>query len=204
MDQEHKRLEFISRFVIFLPIIVLILAFFINSSSQKATFLAEQVTPTIISQDVIVKKKQSTAKTNMKLDLNGPYRCVYKDKTIDADISIKNKNVYAVYKTKNTTATAVLKGDCAYNWEQNKLTGEKMCGISQYISIFEMLSSWNIMSFDSLSSMISEAQPGMSIDSSVMSNIAESCKKEEVNDSLFVVPTTISFSDVKSISPSGL
>ncbi len=203
MDHEQKRLELISRFVIFLPIIVVLLAFVANSSSDKKLSLAEQITPTIVSQQSIVNKKISGSK-KIELNLNGPYHCVYKDNSIDADISIKNKNLYATYKSKDVTSTIVVKGDCAYMWKQGAVTGEKMCGIGQYISMFEMLSSWNIMSFDSLSSMIGEVQPGMTIDSSVMSNIANSCKKQEITDTIFVVPTGITFTDMKSISPTGM
>lgn len=203
MDHEQKRLELVSRFVIFLPIIVVLLAFVANTSSNKKLSLAEQITPTIVSQQSIVNKKTVGSK-KIELNLNGPYHCVYKDNTVDADISIKNKNLYATYKSKDITSTIVVKGDCAYMWKQGTVTGEKMCGIGQYISMFEMLSSWNIMSFDSLSSMIGEAQPGMTIDSSVMSNIADSCKKQEIADTIFVVPTSITFTDMKSISPTGM
>ncbi len=203
MDKEQNRLELVSRFVIFLPIVVVLLAFVANSSSNKKQSLAEQITPTIVTQQSTVNKKAAVSK-KIELNLNGPYHCVYKDNSIDADISIKNKNLYATYKSKDVTTTIVVKGDCAYMWKQGSVTGEKMCGIGQYISMFEMLSSWNIMSFDSLSSMIGEAQPGMSIDSSVMSNIADSCKKQEVVDSIFTVPTSIVFTDMKSISPTGI
>lgn len=201
MDQEQKRLEFMSRIAIFLPLVVLLLGFLISANKPSQVTLSTDITPTISTQEVTGKTKTAT-QSGMKLDLVGPYQCSYKDASIEVNVLIKNKKVHATLLSDSITTNLLVNGDCGYKWEEGKLTGEKMCNISQYLSMAEMLSSMNLMSFDSILSMVGEMDSSVSLNSSVMSSVAQSCKKQEVAEEIFTIPTNIHFVDYQSITPS--
>lgn len=189
MDQEQKRLELVARIVIFFPLLVLLLGFLISSKQTSSVTLSEQVTPTVAVQESVEKKK--TDVSSVTFDLNGPYQCIYTDASMNVEIAVKNKKVSATFTTDETKTNILVNGDCGYKWEEGQFTGEKMCNIGQYLSIIDMLSSMNLMSFDSVLSMIQSVDSSVSIDSGVMSSVAQTCQKQEVEDSVFTIPDIV-------------
>lgn len=90
----------------------------------------------------------------------------------------------------------VVNGDCAYKWESNSTTGEKMCGMSQYFSLFDMMATLNGGGVDVktiLSLFQSSDSKSKGFSDTFIEKAAATCQKEVVNDSVFVVPTRIQF-----------
>lgn len=97
----------------------------------------------------------------------------------------------------------LVKGDCYYKWNTGEFTGDKMCGISTYISLYETISAVSggmdlgtLLSFSQMSDVKTA-----SISADFLQKTVESCKKVEVNDSVFTVPTTIRFKE--TAAPTG-
>lgn len=204
MDQEHKRLELISRIVIFIPLIIVVVSVLMKSNSPTKAILSEQITPSVVlnqSETKTSSKAPLMNKHNVSLDLYGPYRCEYKKDSTDITVAVKNKNISVSYVNGKTTTNVVITDECGYKWDEGTFTGEKMCNIGQYISIVEMLSSFNILKFDSILSMINQVDPSISVDPAIVTSITDTCKKEEIDSTVFTVPTTISFSDIQSVTP---
>lgn len=198
VDHEQKRLELISRVVIFIPLVVLLLGFLISSNKSSTANLSTAITPTISAQESAVKTK--TASSSINLNLTGPYQCQYNDETINANIVIKNKKIRATLISDTVTTNFLVNGDCGYTWEEGTFAGEKMCNIGQYLSMAEMLSSMNLMSLDSILSMVGDLDSSVQLDKNALSSVAQSCKKQEVADEQFILPTTITFSNYQVVT----
>ncbi|HRN70457.1 MAG TPA: hypothetical protein PLS49_04685 [Candidatus Woesebacteria bacterium] len=196
MHDEQKRLEFISRIVIFLPLIVIFLGFYMQSAKQSKAVLSEQISPTIATQEQ--QKVVSQNSQALKLDLNGPYRCQYNGEKTTVDVSIKDKKVFVTYIENQQTTNILLNGDCGYKWEQNATQGDKMCNVGQYISMAEMLTSMNLLSMDSILSWVGNIDSSLDISSSALTSIANTCKKEPIEDTIFSIPTAIMFTDMNN------
>lgn len=205
MDQEHKRLEFITRFVIFVPLIILLFSLLFKSNNPKKAVLNSQLTPTLILKQTEAQTASNIPKVNknnVKLDLYGPYRCVYKTEQSTIDVSVRNKHIAVLYETGSSLTHVVVTDTCGYKWDEGSTKGDKMCNISQYMSIVEMLSSMNILKFDSILSMVNQVAPGSSIDSSMMSAVTDTCKKEDISEAIFTIPQSISFTDLQTATQS--
>ena len=132
--------------------------------------------------------------TQKSLDLKGPYHCSYSGKDVKTEVYIKNRQVFASMQDKKTSYL-LLANDCIYNWDITSSKGSKVCGMSQYLSMYEMMASMNLVKVqDIVGSLLkntnknSEGQLDF-----IIPELTNSCKKEEVNDALFTLPTTVQF-----------
>lgn len=192
----------VSRFIIFVPIVILILSLYIHYTTPNKSSSNVVAVPSVQPQQSTVNSSstQSSA-SKININLTGPYRCGYQDKETQVAAFIKNKKVFVEFTQKNETDYVLLNGDCGYKWEKGKTTGEKMCGVGTYISLFESFSSMPFFDLNTIFSMIGQVGPSISIAPEKLSAVADSCKKETVDESVFTIPTAIVFSDLQTITP---
>ncbi len=195
MNLDYRRLEILTRFIIFLPLIVVLI--FIFRESKTNTAQTNSFNPTIP-----VETSQVTTPKNIKIDLNGPYACSYTQDGTQVQLSIQNKNVAATYIEGNKTTHMIVANDCGYIWHEGELTGQKLCNIGPYLSMVEMLSSFDMLDVDSILSMAQQVDPSIDVSKEVSENIMNTCVKEEIEASAFSVPSTITFTEIQSLSPS--
>jgi len=200
MDHFDK-LHPLIKFTIAIPIIILILAIFIQTSrTDRGTSNTQSIT--IPSKDA----QEYGSQVNVELltdsflsgggdgfDLEKPQVCSYSDEDITVEAQIQNKHVFANINQNNQASSFLVSEDCIYQWADGELTGIKMCNIGQYISMFEMFSSF--MSPSSLLSSIPGLDSSLPISTDVLSGISDSCKSSIVDEKLFKVPTSITFQE---------
>lgn len=205
MDAQHDRMYILSRFIIFLPLVILLLSFYWKSSSPKRSTQTIPNYPRITPVKEVGSGMMDLMKSgtnSAKVDLKGSYKCEYNANGKVVNGFIKNKKVYIEFTSKNLTEIALVNGDCGYRWQKGTFKGEKMCGVSQIMSIYESLSSMPFMGTDSLFTMIGSMNPSVTLTKEEISGIAKSCKKQEVVETTFTIPSNISFENKGSFTSS--
>ncbi len=193
----------ISRYIIFVPIIILVLSLYIHYSAPEQSSTNPSTIPSLEpQQNTLSRSTAKPASSAIKLDLKGPYKCEYKSNDMQVTAFILNRKVYVQFTQNKETDYVLLNGDCGYKWEKGETAGEKMCGVGTYISLFESLSGMPFFNINSIFSMVGQFAPSVSIAPSQLSSVADSCKKESVDDSVFTIPSTIIFSDIQKVTPS--
>lgn len=192
----------VSRYIIFVPVVIFILALYIHYSSPKQSSINSTTIPSVQpKQNGLDTVKTKSASSNNKLDLKGPYKCQYKTNDMDISAYILNRKVYVELTQNKKTDYILLNGDCGYKWVKGENKGEKMCGVGTYVSMIESFSSMPFFNINSMFSMVGQFSPSMNLEPAQLAQVAESCKKETVEDMVFTIPTTIIFSDIQKISP---
>lgn len=125
----------VSKIIIVIPIIIVVLALIFrfneNKNSPAKNFLP---TPTFILTPTPTVKPA-------KIDLKGPYICNFEIDKATISAYIKNKEIFLNKKEKEKEDNFLYKKDgCLYQWESNKFTGNKVCGLNYYIDFFEQFS----------------------------------------------------------------
>lgn len=167
--------SYVSKAVIVIPIFILIISLFFKFNTPKNRLdlpAGRQVNqaPTI---------KPIAQNNSFKFDLKGPILC--------DNLFIKDKKVLL----KNKITNYLLNGDCLYIWEAGKSTGEKKCGLSNYVSMAE-----NYLGFLSINDLINndlvkDKIKNKDID---LNAAVKSCKRGEIKDkSIFEIPKKIIF-----------
>jgi len=185
-------MEKISKFVIILPLVIIVLALVLNLDNKKAAIVADKITPTLVPTIII----QATPEA--KLDLQGPWICGYQDKESSISAFISNSRFFAEYKNKTTTQRYLVKDDCYYIWDKFKLLGEKNCGsVKQVLNIANMLLGLNVLDVKDIMSYLPqlglENKSGATNEAQIQS-ILNSCKKEKFDEKVFAVPSAVKFS----------
>src|SRR3989338_1749559 len=105
---------------------------------------------------------------------------------------IKNKNIYAKQVTSKGSTEFLLKGDCVYIWEKDSSDGQKICGVSQYLDLFSMLSSTPFFDIKTIIPALLGSKTGVEVPEK-LPDLDKVCKKGEVDEKLFELPTNIQF-----------
>lgn len=130
------------------------------------------------------------ASSSAGLNLSGPFVCNFSQNPLTVQGYIKNKQIFAQMRNKNTVNNFLLKDDCFYRWENGLSAGEKTCGLQPVLGLIEPLMNSGLLNEGMLS------QFNSSLDVNTVKGIMQSCKKEEIQDeSVFVVPINISFKE---------
>ena len=193
-DTEH--LHNITRFIIFLPLIIVIIFLFFNSRTRGDNYGA--VSPTQILTQTPANNLLDTAgsikpaATNGKLDLNGPTVCAFKDEKSNTTAYIKNKNIYAKQVSSKSSTEFILKGDCVYIWGKDSTSGQKICGVSQYLGLLEMFSSTPFFDLKTIVPALLGSKSGVEVPEK-LPDLDKVCKKGEVDEKLFNVPSNVEF-----------
>jgi hypothetical protein len=183
-----------SKVVIIIPLVILFLAVVLQLQ-QRVPFLnsKSKISPTPVLKPLSPTPPPVTSK--VKIDLNGPYMCSYADKQQSAQVYIKNKNIL-IQMMQAHGENILINGDCYYKWEPNQFTGDKMCGVSTYLGLYETMSALGGVDIGSVLSIAHLSDDkGAALSSDFIENVVNSCKKQEVSDTVFAIPRTVSFKD---------
>lgn len=179
-----------SRILFIIPVIVILIALLTKFSFAPSETKQEQKVTIFPTKPIEVQESSASAKIN----LQGPFRCQFVSPDASASAFIKERKVYITVNRKGTDQNVLLNGDCVYMWGKTGFNGEKVCGISSYISLGESLLSLNIISPESLFEQFGSLLPAGEIPNIDISSVLNSCKKEEIkDDTLFTIPKNILF-----------
>lgn len=179
-----------SRILFIVPIVVILVALLTKFSFAPSETKQEQIVTVSPVQPTEVREGSLYTKIN----LQGPFRCQLISPDASASAFVKEKKMYITVDRKETDQYVLLNGDCVYMWGKTGFSGEKVCGVSSYISLAESLFSLNIISPESLFEQFSSLLPTGEMPDIDMASILNSCKKEEIeDDSLFTIPKNILF-----------
>lgn len=173
--------HYASRAIIIIPIITVVIALILKFNNQdiKKQTVSEKILPPTIPT---IQTRSST-----KIDLQGPFTCLFTTEEATISAYIQDKKIFAQNIDENGTKNYLINGDCLYTWNLNGFSGEKKCGLSQYINTFEVLSSIGISNLDSILSIPATQE-------AAIKNLISSCKKEEIkNKDVFIIPNNILF-----------
>ena len=180
----------VSRILFIVPVVVILIALL-----TKFSFAPSEIKQgPKISLSPTMPLEIKTSSPSAKLNLQGPFQCQLVSPDSSASAFIKERKVYITVNRKETDQHVLLNGDCVYMWGKTGFNGEKVCGVSSYISLAESLFSLNIISPESLFEQFSSLLPAGEMSNIDMAGILNSCKKEEIKDNtLFAVPKNILF-----------
>ncbi|MEO6508794.1 MAG: hypothetical protein ABIO02_02480 [Patescibacteria group bacterium] len=200
-----------SKGIIILPLVVIVLTLAITAEQKIASIYSRlkpsptpeaQVTPTsqqTVVPSLVTQNPSSTSSASTKLDLVGPYICNHTEGKKSATVYIKNKNFYATI-VKQSSEKILVKGDCGYKWNPVAAVGEKTCGISQYFELMEAFGAMSGAGVDvkTMITSLSQSEDKDPLSEQFLNSLADSCTKKTVNDSLFVVPSGVSFHELST------
>jgi hypothetical protein len=168
-DNLDSFFSFVSKAVIIVPIVVVVLSLMFKFNQIKTGRINPTPTTTQIAQ-----------KNSFKFDLKGPIVC-------GSLLFVKDKKVFF----KNKQVDYLLNGDCLYSWEEGKNSGEKKCGLTNYLNLAEnYLGSMDINDLAN-NTLVKGFINEKNID---ISTVLKNCKREEIKDeSVFEIPKKVIF-----------
>lgn len=158
-----------SKKLIFIPLVIVFLALvFKATSASKTAPIADTLNWNSLTPTAAVESKKQD------FSLKGPYVCAYTDKTggVDLKAYVKNKNIALTITEKGKVDKYLLKGDCAY------LNGQKICGITPYVSLMEGMLNNNVTGLETMWSKYSKTKVDFR-------EALKSCVKKDFEDSVF-------------------
>ncbi len=203
-DDIEKLFHFLSKVVIVVPLILIILALIIKIGHVRdSLFLPQKIalrqsTTTPLQNNAKQFPMVKPATSEAAFDLNGPWLCNYSFAGGSLSASIKNRKVSAHFSSKGETDNFLLNGDCGYMWEAAAYSGQKICGISSYLSIFDTLSSLKMVDAGTIFQYLPQLglKNNTGINQADLKNIMGSCKKQDVAETSFVVPSNVLFKNI--------
>ncbi len=171
----------ISRFIIVIPIATVIIALIIKFN-QPAVVSPQKiaVSPTIVS---------SPSPVVTQIDLTGPWSCQFSSAAATIAAFIKDKKIAAAIQNGKQTNNIIINGDCFYSYMQGAYSGEKVCGISTYLNLF------NVLPLNMLdNNLLKNVGFNLPLNINDLKKGLNSCRKEAIKDeSIFDVPKNILF-----------
>lgn len=197
-DPLYEIFHFFSRILIFIPIGILIAGIMIRLNQTNKLIISSNES----KKAVITQNPSTVAVTpNVQLNLQGPFVCQFS--TPDATVSayIKNKNVSAHIQMKTEISRLLLSNDCVYIWKPTESVGQKICGLSPYISLLGTLPINGLLSGGISSGMMANLNImpiSVPIKAADIASLINSCKKQDVQDmSVFTMPKNVTFKEQK-------
>jgi len=172
-DVIHDFFHTFSRIIIILPFIIIVFAILLKVSKSDTVMTGQSATPLITPVST-----KSTLQSNASINLQKSSLCLFQTKEASWSAFIQNRMIKAISTDNIKTSYYLLKNDCFYMWEKNKYSGEKMCGIGQFISVGENLVNSGLMSEDMFNIMQSQLKINipLPIQYSDIQKIMSSCK----------------------------
>lgn len=126
-----------------------------------------------------------TAVKAFSFNLKGPFVCQMKEKEATISAYVKNERIFV---KKGNAQNFLLREDCLYLWETGKYSGERICGLSQYLGIVRQISQFSgFIDKFAQGSQLSEQKESIK-------TLLNACRKEEIKDEkLFEFPKNILF-----------
>lgn len=186
-DPVHNFFEVGSKAIFLIPVVLFVVMLFQVLGPSKGT---PQVHKSLVLTPTITLAQNT-------LNLQGPFICTSSSKTASWSAYIKDKKIVVISKQNKEVGNYLLDGDCGYIWKTPGFAGQKICGITSYVSIAESLLSTGVISPDSiLNSNLSSLGVSASIDD--IKKLIKSCiKKEIANKSVFGIPKNVVFQEMK-------
>jgi hypothetical protein len=197
-------LKIASRWIIVIPLLAILFSALFQIRQRyilPAQTHAPLVSPSPMKQNITVTPKASDSAT---FNLQGPLTCSIQKPDLDASILIKNSKIYAEFGKGKEMNSVLVNGDCAYQWLRNTTTGQKMCGISSYMTTVQLFSSLGMIKLDSIVDYLTKYVPQLKLSDTQkgeLKELAKSCKKGIIEDTQFVVPTNIIFKEANISVP---
>lgn len=193
--------HYLSRATIIIPIVVVIAALVIKFSGGKFVRYENKLqsahpTPVVLqtnlNKEIIKKNSTSSAQINLR----GPLSCDYKTKDTSISAKIKNDKILATVSSQKEINNFLLNGDCVYIWEKDKLSGNKICQIANYISMFNSLTNNPLLGSINLFNFLPKTNGGDKFADLSQINIQtalKSCQKQDLDEDTFTLPANILF-----------
>lgn len=194
-DSLYGIFHILSRIIVVFAIVVLITGLVIRFNQNKPTIQSfiTNLKPTIVipSEKSITETISTSA---AELNLKGPFVCNYSSPGVIVSAFVKDNNAYGKLEQQTKTTFFLLKRDCIYSWTKSSTEGEKLCGLSPYISIFGQMPIANLLGNSQLLSLAG----GFGINQSMIPSIFDTCKKQEMKDEVvFKLPVKVIFKEKK-------
>jgi hypothetical protein len=180
---------YLSRVVIFIPLLVIAAALILKYNQPLVKGAKNQIensvpspSPTPTVDQFFIAKNSLNIKDNLFCQI--PNFQAY----------VKNKNVFLKYSEKDSERYFLLKGDCFYLWHKEKFNGEKVCGLSPYLSLLDFVSIDSLLENSSLFSLLPAV--GIKIDASQaaqLKDLSQACKRQTPEDKWFQLPSNVLF-----------
>lgn len=197
--------QILSRVIIIVPLVAILIALILKlSGNQNLTInsLQSAPTPTKIQSNPLSNLPQSfkMSSDSAKFNLQGPLICSYITDSASMSAYIKDKRVLFKAFEKNSTQNILLKDDCIYIWQMGNFSGEKICGISQYVGLAESFLSIGIFDPSLILNSVGKVIPIPSLPAGQDSikTLLNSCRNESIPKAVqFAVPNNILFKNKK-------
>ena len=169
----------VPRIIIAIPIAVMVLVVYIKMAfpTQFSMLTSSQPRSSISSNTSEYTEEESLPSPQksdpVSFDIVKPRICEYAHEGLTAKVYIQNSKVSATITQKDGIQNVMLINDCAHIWKEGESSGQQICGISQYLGLFQTYSSSGDM----------------------LSNVLNSCVEGPVNEDEFVLPTGITFKE---------
>lgn len=183
------------RFIIAIPIAVMVLVVYIKmafpnqfrmlASSRSGNQIASVDTSEYSRQEAVPAPQKTDP---VSFDIVKPRTCEYKNEGLIAKVYIQKSKVSATITQEDGIKNIMLLNDCVHIWKQGEFSGQQICGVSQYLGLFQMYSSF--LSPDSIMSMV----PGLG-GGDTLSSVLSSCVDGAVDESEFILPNGITFKE---------
>lgn len=194
-DDVFEIFSILSKAVIVAPVIVVIIAlvYKFNTKGKALNQIQPTVSPTTIQQ----QKTSSQSKIN--IDLKGPLVCSGKVEDLIINVFIKDKKIKIITDQKNTKDNIFFNGDCYYRWGEGEYVGERICGLSPFMSAAETMINLGVLNFNSITSQLTKLGLNQKIatNEAKITELVQNCKKKNINMSVFEVPGNILFKNKK-------
>ncbi|MDA1316726.1 MAG: hypothetical protein O3B87_01725 [bacterium] len=187
------------RLIVAIPIAILVLGVYVKmafpnqlrmlTSSQSDNLISSESASEYSQQESIPAPHTSDP---VSFDIVKPRTCEYKSDGINAQVFVQNNKVSATITQEGEVKRIMLLDDCAHIWQEGEFTGQQICGVSQYLELFQTYSSF--LSPDMLIGMIPGLDEGTEIGSGdILSRVLNSCVDGAVDESKFILPKNINF-----------
>lgn len=184
-------IRFISKTSVLLLLgIICIIVFFIDTYKDGQS---QVVSPLVMTDSITPSMSLPQSTSSKQLNLSGSYAC----ESESSVAYISNKKLYFETKTATSSSHISFQGDCLYMWQKNVKTGQKTCGLGQYVRLFEMVKGTNldlksISGFLGNNGVVSKFLGGQSV-SGLDASLLSSCHEEPVDAQIFQLPSDVTF-----------
>jgi hypothetical protein len=194
-----RRMHKVSRFVMIAPVVILVLGILTSLYNRYQLTQAQQLQQQYIkiSPSVSLTPKPTTVKLNsIKLDLKGPFTCQYSENQASLSAFIENREIAFVSRSATESSYMVVSGDCAYRWTDSSTEGLKVCGMKTYLDAAEAMAGFGLLSVDkAIETFSGMSDSPLATNEALMTQFANSCKKEAITGQPFTIPTTVTFTE---------
>lgn len=198
MDESvlDKIFSALSKVIIVVPIVVVVVALFLKFNQSVPSKSKQKTNDISVIPTLKPVQNQALRVTGSPFNLTGPLFCTVKTEESTVSAYIKDKKVLVNNVGKDMTNHILLSGDCVYNWEAGKYSGEKLCGVGQYVNLFTQFSQFGLVGTNSISSMIEQFGGSAKLGSreADLKNLLNACQTKEIEDmKIFEVPGNVLF-----------